>query len=160
MNDSVKDIELGPVAIEDIEIDKKSRDDIPAILIGLQEIYVNASTRERLFVLLRERVAPKLSHQISQRALPLWSIVVLGVLKAGLDCTWDHLEWWANQDIAVRQMLGIDVYDKETEFEVQMLIDNVGLLTPDMLREIYELLLETGHGVVRKHAWRALKRAR
>lgn len=30
---------LGSVPIEDIELDAKSRDDIPTVLIGLQEIY-------------------------------------------------------------------------------------------------------------------------
>ena len=40
---------LGSVPIEDIELDVKSRDDIPAILIGLQAIYRNEATREELF---------------------------------------------------------------------------------------------------------------
>ena len=49
---------LGSVPIEDIELDVKSRDDIPAILIGLQAIYKDESTREELFRLLDEHVLP------------------------------------------------------------------------------------------------------
>ena len=37
---------LGSVPIEDIELDVKSRDDIPAILIGLQAIYKDEATRD------------------------------------------------------------------------------------------------------------------
>ena len=47
---------LGSVPIEDIKLNVKSRDDIPAILIGLQAIYKNKTTREELFRLLDEHV--------------------------------------------------------------------------------------------------------
>ncbi len=42
----IKDIqlELAGTAIEDIRFNLKSRDDIPAILIGLQHIYTNPET--------------------------------------------------------------------------------------------------------------------
>ena len=40
---------LGSVPIKDIELDAESRDDIPAILIGLQAVYRNEATREELF---------------------------------------------------------------------------------------------------------------
>ena len=150
MRRTVKDFELGSVAIEDIEIDTKSRDDTPAILLGLQAIYVDPSTRERLFALLRERVAPKVSHATGRPGMPLWNIAVLGVLKTGLDCDWDRLEWMANKDLGVREMLGIGLFDEGYKFERQTLIDNVGLLTPELLREINALVVEMGHEVARK----------
>ena len=39
----------GEVCIEDIELDLKSRDDLPALLIGLQYLYSREPLRERLF---------------------------------------------------------------------------------------------------------------
>ena len=42
---------LGQLRIEDIKLDAKSRDDIPAILRGLQHIYKNEETRAELFAL-------------------------------------------------------------------------------------------------------------
>ena len=39
----------GEVCIEDIELDLKSLDDIPALLIGLRYLYSQEPLRERLF---------------------------------------------------------------------------------------------------------------
>ena len=43
---------LGEARIEDIKLDHKSRDDIPAVLLGLQHLYSHEETREKLFSLL------------------------------------------------------------------------------------------------------------
>ncbi|MCY3625961.1 MAG: hypothetical protein F4077_02855 [Gammaproteobacteria bacterium] len=53
--------EFWGVPIEKIRFDIKSRDDIPAILIGLHHIYVNIETREKLFSLLEEKFLPEVS---------------------------------------------------------------------------------------------------
>ena len=42
-------MDLGAVGIADIELDLKLRDDIPAILLGLQHLYSNQETRTALF---------------------------------------------------------------------------------------------------------------
>ena len=47
-------IQLGELAIAEIRIDPRSRDDIPAVLRGLQEIYTHDEKREQLFTLLEE----------------------------------------------------------------------------------------------------------
>jgi len=44
-------MEIGEARIEDIEPAPKSRDDIPALLMGLQHLYRNEETREALFAL-------------------------------------------------------------------------------------------------------------
>ena len=49
---------LGSVLIEEIALDTKSSDDIPALLIGLQAIYTNDATRTELFCLLDEHITP------------------------------------------------------------------------------------------------------
>ena len=45
-------LERGEVRIEDIELDIKSRDDIPVLLIGLQHLYTQEALRDRLFALM------------------------------------------------------------------------------------------------------------
>ena len=152
---------LGSIRIEDIKLDTKSRDDIPALLIGLQAIHGSADTRERLFELLENKVAPTVRSNTRRPSFTFWQILVLGVLLVGLDCNWDRLQTYANSMTDVRRMLGLDpVMDEDIQFERQTLIDNVGLLTPAILREVNELLMATGHAVVRKKAWRNLARAR
>ena len=49
---------LGEARIEDIKLDHKSRDDIPAVLLGLQHLYSQEETREKLFSLLEEHILP------------------------------------------------------------------------------------------------------
>ena len=46
-------LERGEVRIEDIELDHKCRDDLSAILIGIQYLYSQEDLRERLFTLYR-----------------------------------------------------------------------------------------------------------
>ena len=45
-------IRLGEVPVEKVQLDLKSRDDIPAVLRGLQALYCDLCTRKRLFELL------------------------------------------------------------------------------------------------------------
>ena len=82
---------LGSVPIKDIELDAESRDDIPAILIGLQAVYRNEATREELFRLLDEHVLPDRRRDTGRPGMELWAIIVMGVLKQGLNCDYDRL---------------------------------------------------------------------
>ena len=48
--------ELGQLAIADIQINPKSRDDIPKILRGLQYIYTTPEIRDEVFSILEEKI--------------------------------------------------------------------------------------------------------
>jgi IS5 family transposase len=47
---------FGQVDIAKIELSARSRDDIPAVLKGLQYLYINAEIRDRVFALLDARL--------------------------------------------------------------------------------------------------------
>ncbi len=49
-------MQIGEAAIEDVEIDLRSRDEIPKVLIGLQEIYRDSSVRAKVFEALADLV--------------------------------------------------------------------------------------------------------
>ena len=57
--------DLGPGGIKNIDLDLKSRGDIPALLIGLQHLYSDEDFRERLFALIEEHSAPALGVLLS-----------------------------------------------------------------------------------------------
>ena len=82
---------FGEIAIAQIEIDSKSRDDIPAVLKGLQHIYTNPPLRERVFALLLEQVRPGVDLKVGRPGMDLWRIFVLAVLKQGLGCDFDPI---------------------------------------------------------------------
>ena len=85
-------LEIGACQIADIRIDPKSRDDIPALLIGLQHLYTDEALRNRLFDLLEREVLPDVDPDTGRPGMHLWSILVMGILKQGLHCDFDRLQ--------------------------------------------------------------------
>ena len=81
-----RQFQLGQVPIDKIRIDPKSRDDIPAVLKGLQHIWCDEGLRARLLALLDEHVLPEVDRTVGRPGMELWRILVLGVLKQGLNC--------------------------------------------------------------------------
>ena len=80
--------------------------------------------------------------------MALWSIVVLGVLKTGLNLDWDRLEFHVRDSKLVRQMMGLGAFDDEIQPSRQTLIDNVSLLTPELLKEINDLVIQVADAKV------------
>ena len=127
-------VELGAPFIKDIQIDTRSRDDIPALLRGLQHIYTDQPTRTKVFELLNARVKPDIDRETGRPGMALWQILVLSVLKQGLGCDYDRLQELANQHRTVREMLGHGTL--RYEYKLQTVIDNVSLLNAELLSEI------------------------
>ena len=121
-------LQLGGVPIERISFNPKSRDDIPAILRGLQHIYVNPETREELFELLEREFLPDVNLRVGRPGMDIWRVVVLGVLKQGLGCDYDRLHSLANSFDELRQMLGHSGWGDKHKYELQTIVDNVSLL--------------------------------
>ena len=79
-------LERGEVRIEDIELDIKCRDDVPALLSGLQYLYSQEAFRDRLFALMDEYILPGVNRKVGRPGMSMWSILVMGVVKQGLGC--------------------------------------------------------------------------
>ncbi len=142
--------ELGEVGIESIELDLRSRDDIPALLIGLQHLYSDEIFRERLFALMEEHMLPCVDRTVGRPGMEMWRIFVMGVVKQGLGCDFDRLHELANQHKTLRRFLGhADIWD-EHRYKYQTLVDNVSLLNPKLLVEVNRLIVESGHAVAGK----------
>jgi transposase, IS5 family len=145
-------MEFGEVDISQIQLDPKSRDDIPQILKGLQHLYVHPEIREEVFALLEKHIAPNVNKKNGRPGMALWKIFVLGVLRLDLNCDYDRLQNLANSHIEIRQMLGhTDLFDENRYFyQMQTLKDNVSLLTPELLDEINQVVVRAGHIVLKK----------
>ena len=99
-----RQFQLGQVPIDKIRIDPKSRDDIPAVLKGLQHLWCDEGLRARLLALLDEHVLPEVDRTVGRPGMQLWRILVLGVLKQGLACDFDRLHDLANHhQVALRR---------------------------------------------------------
>ena len=155
----VKDpqMKFGEIPIGDIKFDPKSRDDIPKILLGLQYIYVTPDVRQEVFKILAELLPNSVIHDDSKanpnkgrKGMEQWKILVLGTLRLGLNDDYDRIHELANHHDKVRQMLGHGDWDDDTYYELQTIKDNLRLFTPDMLDRINQIVVQTGHVLLKK----------
>lgn len=143
-------LELGEIDIAKIQIDVKSRDDVPQILRGLQYLYTHQETREKLFNLLEELIPKEVDKNNGRPGMHLWRIFVLGTLRISLDIDYDRLHDYANNHSKIREILGHSRAD-ETYYHCQTLKDNIKLFTPEILEKINELVVNTGHKILKKN---------
>lgn len=157
-------MKFGEVDIAAIELDLKSRDDIPPILRGLQYIYTTPALRASVFKVL-ERVIPsrsgaglsnedrhrKADPRLGRPGMEQWKILVLGVLRLGLNTDYDRIHELANHHDTIRQMLGHGGWEDKTTYNRQTIKDNLRLFTPEILDEINQLVVKAGHGLVKKN---------
>ena len=143
-------LKLGELPVADIKIDLTSRDDIPPLLLGMQYIYTNPELRSNVFSILDEVIPPDTDSNNGRPGMELWKIFVLGVLRLNLNCDYDHVHELANNHKTIRQMLGHATFADDYEYKLQTLKDNVGLLTPEILDRINELVVNAGHSLVKK----------
>ena len=98
--------QLGQIEIADIKFDVRSRDDIPAILKGLQYIHVNETIREKVFSCLKNTLDIKIDVKTGRPGMTLWNVFVLATVKLATQCDYDRLQELANNHLILRQMLG------------------------------------------------------
>lgn len=140
---------LGEIAIKDIKLDAKSRDDVPQILKGLQYIYVNEKMRKKVFALLEQLIPENVSKNNGRPGMHLWRILVLGVLRLNLDWDYDRLHDRVNNHKTIRAILGHPEFD-EYYYQLQTIEDNIKLFTPEILDKINQVVIEAGHGLIKK----------
>jgi transposase, IS5 family len=140
---------IGEVDISKIVFDPKSRDDIPHVLRGLQHLYQTPNIRAKLFELLESDIAPAVNKRTGRPGMTLWSIFVCGVIRLDLNIDYDRLHERVNQHNTLRQMLGHGASDI-TMYHCQTLKDNLRLFTPELLDKINQIIVDSGHNLVKK----------
>ena len=143
-------LSFGQTPIDQIEIDMRSRDEIPKLLIGLQHIYCNPELRKEVFKLLETMIPNKTNSKTGRPGMDLWKILVAGTIR--INCNWDYdkLREIINNHKTIRQMLGHGMMDDDVIYPLQTLKDNISLLTPEILDKINTLVVKEGHKVLLK----------
>ena len=138
------DLQITP--IEKIRLPLKSRDELPPLLAGLQWVWMHPTLKAEVLALLEAKILAG-KKATGRTGMDLWQILVLGVVRLGLDADWDRLEHIANYDTLVRQMLGLPATpwdDESKRFGHQTLRDNVALLDDELLYQINALIAAAG----------------
>ena len=146
------DLQITP--IEKIRLPLKSRDELPPILAGLQWIWMHPTLKAEIFALLEAKILAG-KQATGRTGMDLWQILVLGVVRLGLDADWDRMEHVANYDSLVRQMLGVPATPWGEDAKVfghQTLRDNVALLDDELLQQINAAIAAAGREVFAKKA--------
>jgi len=149
-------MKLGEIDIASIELDLFSRDEIPQLLMGLQEIYRNRETRAAVFQALEETIGTDRDLGNGRPGMELWKILVLGTLR--LACNWDYdkLREIANNHFTIRQMIGHSVFDWDQRYALQTLIDNISLFTPELYDRINQIVIHHTHSTIGPKAQKEL----
>jgi len=150
-------MKIGEVAISAIEFDLRSRDEIPKILMGLQHIYCTIEVRSEVFTILKDIIPNGTDSNNGRPGMELWKILVLGTIRLGCKWDYDKLQEIANNHKTLRQMLGHGILEKDYQYALQTLKDNVSLITTDVLDKINQVVVKAGHKVVGKKKEEDLK---
>jgi len=150
-------MKIGEVAISAIELDLRSRDEIPKILIGLQHIYCTPEIRAEVFTILKDIVPKGINSNNGRPGMDLWKILVLGNIRLGCNWDYDKLQEIANNHKTLRQMLGHGILEEDYQYALQTLKDNVSLITSEVLDKINQVVVKAGHKLVGKKGEEDLK---
>lgn len=142
---------LGQIPIERVHIPLKSRDELPPILAGLQWVFQTPEISEQVFALLEAKILAG-KKATGRPGLSLWQILVLGVVRLGLDCDYDRLEDLANHHTLLRQILGLPALPTADEkpFHYKTLSENVCHLDEQLLAEINAIIAQAGRNIFKK----------
>ena len=146
------DLQITP--IEKIRLPLSSRDQLPPILAGLQWIWMHPTLKAEILALLQAKILAG-KKATGRTGMDLWQILVLGVVRLGLDADWDRMEHMANYDTLLRQMLGVPLTPWGEDAKVfghQTLRDNVALIDDELLQQINACIAAAGREVFAKKA--------
>src|SRR3990172_5799912 len=141
---------LGVISISEVKLPLKSRDELPPILRALQYIYLTPELNEEVLRILEAKVM-KGKKKTGRYGMDLWHILVLLVVRLGLDADYDRLEDFANHHKLIRQIMGVETGFAEGKvFSMQSIKDNISLLDEETIRQISEVVISSGHQLVKK----------
>ena len=143
---------LDGIAISDVEIDIKSRHQLPALLGGLQYVFVTPELNEEIFEILEKSILTN-KKETGRLGMSLWEIFVLGCTRLNMDMDYDSLQDQSNNHKTLRAILGVgsrDIFSRGKYYNLQTLKDNVGLLDEQTLKQINDVIVKYGHGLLKK----------
>lgn len=144
--------DLGQTPIDQVVIPLKSRDELPPILTGLQWIFRTPGLHEDVFALLEGKLQGAKATHTGRPGMDLWQVLVLGVVRLGLDCNFDRMEHIANFDSLVRSLMGISSFGTSLTFHHRTISDNIGLIDEALLADINALVVRHGLPILKKNA--------
>ncbi|WP_154665698.1 ISNCY family transposase [Saccharicrinis fermentans] len=151
-------LKLGSLPIQETIIPTAKRSGaLPGLCAALKEIFANPNWNEKVFEILDKAIRSEKKHT-GRPGMDLWQIFVLSQVRLCQNISYDNLHDMANHHTLIRQIMGIESsfgYEKQ-KIGYQCIIDNVGLLTDEIVKELNNVIVAFGHEVFKKKEAAAL----
>jgi transposase, IS5 family len=147
--------DLFTVLISSAEFPKMyCRDEAPKILLGLQTIYNTPELHHNVFEILSKKVNKKIPKHVAigRPGMGLWEILVLSVMRMGLNANYDRIHYLANNDKLMRSVMGIEThhFGDCKEYSFTCIKENIPLLDEETIMEINDVVVSYGHKLLKK----------
>lgn len=145
-------LSFGTLPINSLVVNPKSRDAPTKIALALLALYNMPSFNEELFDILEQKILRN-KKQTGRPGMDLWQIFVMAQFRVGLNLSYDRLQHMCEYDSMLRTLLGIEssrFTEEKIQFSYQNILDNVGLLDDDLLKDINTLIVKFGTDVFKK----------
>jgi IS5 family transposase len=145
-------LSFGTLPINSLVVNPKSRDAPTKIALALLALYNMPSFNEELFDILERKILRN-KKQTGRPGMDLWQIFVMAQFRVGLNLSYDRLQHMCEYDSMLRTLLGIEssrFTEEKIQFSYQNILDNVGLLDDDLLKDINTLIVKFGTDVFKK----------
>ena len=140
-------LKIGIQPISEVVFDKRDRDDLPQLLAGLQHVFLTPEINEQVFNLL-EAYVYKDKKKTGCYGMSLWEVLVIGVLRVGLNIDYARLMSQVNNHAQIRGILGVHVTNGDFEnskyYSEQTLRDNVHMIDEEFLIKLNTIVATTG----------------
>jgi IS5 family transposase len=135
---------FGATPIGELMLNYNCRDEMIAILAGLQYVYTTASLRNQVVKLVAADINQNTRRDIGRRGLDDWQIVVLAAVRLGCNDDYDKLQDLAENHQALRTMLGLGNWEDGPSFDWRRIRDTLCRLKPSTIEAINQAIV--GHG--------------
>jgi transposase, IS5 family len=149
---------IGSIPIFDTKIPTAKRSGaLPGLCSALKEIFVTPKWNEKVFEVLENKILSE-NNKTGRPGMDLWQIFVLSQVRLCQNISYDDLHDLANNHNLVRQIMGVErsFGHERYMFSYQNIIDNVGLLDDESVKELNNIIVAFGHEVFKKKEEAAL----
>ena len=129
---------------EKVSLNFECRHEIIPVLRALQHIYSQPRLRDKILQLVAQDVNRDSRDDRGRPGMDYWQILVLSAVRLGCDLNYDALQDLAEQHRALRQIMGLGDWEEE-DFHFRRIHDNIGLVRPETIAAIDQLLVGEGH---------------
>lgn len=146
--------DLFTLPISSAKFPNNCRDEAPKLLKGLQAIFMNDELNESVFSLLSNRLNSGREKLVNsgRKGMGLWEILILGVMRQGLNANYDRIHYLANTDRVMRTVMGVENESSlnQKQYGLTTIKDNLALLDEQTIQDINDIVINYGHALLKK----------